>query len=199
MGEFAEGVEGEGVVDGVGHFAGGGAQRCDKVAMPPDFVGAGALFIDETHAGIDMGDLGDPGFPNEWGKLDLEPEHLTGKDWVGLVSIWAAHGHVWGGELREVGGIGKERPSGAGRNGQSLRLVEGMEFHEEKNASQALRDTLSVDGGSYRCKAGAMRRVWGRPLVSQPPGSCNRPNSWDGGRLSRKPFDTGKIKRKACD
>ena len=34
-------------MDSVGDFAGSGRERGDKVAVPPEFVGASALFIDE--------------------------------------------------------------------------------------------------------------------------------------------------------
>lgn len=76
---------------------------------------------------------------------------------MGLVPIWAAHGHIWRGESGEVGGIGKESPSGAGWDGQSLCLMEGVEFHEEKNASRDCKDTPSMSRGGE----GLALEVWG--------------------------------------
>jgi hypothetical protein len=43
--------------------------------------------------------VGEPGFPNERGELDLEPEHLSGENGCDLVATRAAHGEIWRGEL----------------------------------------------------------------------------------------------------
>ena len=75
--EFTKGLKREGVVDGVSDLGGSGADWGDEVAVPPQFVGAGALLVDERDTGIDMGDVSDPGFPNERCQLDLKPKHLT--------------------------------------------------------------------------------------------------------------------------
>lgn len=126
MGELAEGEKGQGVIDGIADLAGGVAERGDEVAVAPDFIGAGALLINETDAGIDVGDLGDPGFPEEGGELDLEPEHLTWENGVNLIAVGATHGHVGRGELGEIGGVGKEVPGGSCGDGEDLGLMKSV-------------------------------------------------------------------------
>jgi hypothetical protein len=101
------------------------------VAVAPEFVGAGALLVDEGGAGIDVGDVGEPGLPEAGSEADLEPEHLAGEDGGGLIATGAAHGEVGWGEAGEVGGVGEEVPGGGGGDGQGLGLVEGVEDHKE--------------------------------------------------------------------
>ena len=67
-------------MDGVSDLAGGVADRGDEVAVPPQFVGAGTLLVDERDPRFDMGDVSDPGFPDERRELDLKPQHLAGEN-----------------------------------------------------------------------------------------------------------------------
>ena len=125
-------------MDGVGDFTGGGSEGGDKVAMTPEFVGTRALFIDEGDTWVDVGDMSEPGFPDERGELDLEPEHLSGENGGDLVAARATHGEIGRGELGEVGGVGEECPRRGSGDGECLSLVKGVNTHEKTTNGEAL-------------------------------------------------------------
>lgn len=130
VGDFAKGLKGESVVNGVYDLARGIGERVDEVAVTPQFVGAGALLVDEGDAGIDMGDVSEPSFPDERGELDLKPKHLTGENGGHLIPARAAHGEIGRGEVGEVGRIGEEIPGSGGRNREGLGLMQRMDDHK---------------------------------------------------------------------
>ena len=96
------------------------------------------MFIDEGDAWVDVGDVGEPGFPNERGELDLEPEHLSGENGCDLVATRAAHGEIRRGELGEVGGVGEESPRCLSGDGECLSLMESVNAHEKATIGGAL-------------------------------------------------------------
>ena len=96
------------------------------------------MFIDEGDAWVDVGDVGKPGFPNERGELDLEPEHLSGENVCDLVATRATHGEIWRGELSEVGGVGEKSPRRVSGDGESLSLMESVNAHEKDTIGGAL-------------------------------------------------------------
>ena len=89
-----------------------------------------------------MGDVSDPGPPNERSQANLEPEHLTGKNRRSVFASWVAHGEIWRGEVRQVGGVCEEVPGRRGGDGQDLGLMEGVQSHRS-----GLRFRLSCGGG----------------------------------------------------
>lgn len=96
------------------------------------------MFIDEGDAWVDVGDVGEPGFPNERGELDLEPEHLSRENGCDLVAARAAHGEIWRGELGEISRIGKESPRCFSGDGECLSLMESVNAHEKTTIGGAL-------------------------------------------------------------
>lgn len=138
VGQFTERLEGEGVVDGVGDFAGGVSERSDEVEMTPEFIGTHALFVNEGDSWIDVGDVGEPGFPDKRGELDLEPEHLSGVNGGDLIPSGVAHGEIWRGELAEVGRVGEKSPSCVCGDREGLSLMEAMDAHAKATNGGAL-------------------------------------------------------------